>query len=224
VLNGGGVGQLQDIIKAFSTAFNGREQDTRSLIEQLDKFVGYVKDQTDDIIAATDSLNNLVGQFADRKPVVDQALRTIPDALAVLRDQRSNLVEAVDQLGKFGALAADSVRQTKDALVQELKDLAPVLQSLGDAGPDLTRAFSLLLTYPWPNETLENWVRGDYANLTAVIDLTLSRIDQGLFTGTRYEGNLTELEMLWGRTIGVYPSPYTAGNPLVVPYRFDQGP
>jgi len=224
VLNGGGVGQLQDIIKAFSTAFNGREQDTRSLIEQLDKFVGYVKDQTDDIIAATDSLNNLVGQFADQKPVVDRALRTIPDALAVLRDQRGNLVEAVDHLGKFGALAADSVHRTKDALVQELKDLTPVLQSLGDAGPDLTRAFSLFLTYPWPNETLENWVRGDYANLTAVIDLTLSRIDQGLFTGTRYEGNLTELEMLWGRTIGVYPSPYTAGNPLVVPYRFDQGP
>lgn len=224
VLNGGGVGQLQDIIKAFSTAFNGREQDTRSLINQLDKFVGNLNDQTDDIIAATDSLNNLVGQFADKKPVVDRALRTIPDALAVLRDQRSNLVEAADQLGKISALAADSVRQTKDALVQELKDLAPVLQSLADAGPDLTRSFSLFLTYPWPNETLENWVRGDYANLTAVIDLTLSRIDQGLFTGTRYEGNLTELEMQWGRTIGVMPSPYTAGNPLIVPYRFDQGP
>lgn len=224
VLNGGGVGQLQDIIKAFSTAFNGREQDTRSLINQLDKFVGNLNDQTDDIIAATDSLNNLVGQFADKKPVVDRALRTIPDALAVLRDQRSNLVEAADRLGKISALAADSVRQTKDALVQELKDLAPVLQSLANAGPDLTRSFSLFLTYPWPNETLENWVRGDYANLTAVIDLTLSRIDQGLFTGTRFEGNLTELEMQWGRTIGVMPSPYTAGNPLIIPYRFDQGP
>jgi phospholipid/cholesterol/gamma-HCH transport system substrate-binding protein len=173
---------------------------------------------------ATDSLNKLVGQFADHKPVVDRALRTIPDALAVLRDERSNLVDAVDRLGKFSALTADSVNQTKDALVQELKDLAPVLESLANAGPDLTRSFSLFLTYPWPNETLENWVRGDYANLTAVIDLTLSRIDQGIFTGTRYEGNLTELEMLWGRTIGVYPSPYTAGNPLVVPYRFDQGP
>jgi len=224
VLNGGGVGQLQDIVKAFSTAFNGREQDTRSLIEQLDKFVRYVSDQTNDIIAATDSLNKLVGQFADQKPVVDRALRTIPDALAVLRDERSNLVDAVDRLGKFSALTADSINQTKDALVRELKDLAPVLESLANAGPDLTRSFSLFLTYPWPNETLENWVRGDYANLTAVIDLTLSRIDQGIFTGTRYEGNLTELEMLWGRTIGVYPSPYTAGNPLVVPYRFDQGP
>ncbi len=61
--------------------------------------------------------------------------------------------------------------------------------------------------------------------MTAVVDLTLSRIDQGLFTGTRWEGNLTELEMQWGRTIGQFPpSPYTKSNPLVAPYNFDQGP
>ncbi len=54
--------------------------------------------------------------------------------------------------------------------------------------------------------------------------LTLSRLDAGLFTGTRWEGNLTLLEMQWGRTIGQMPSPYTAGNPLIVPYQFDQGP
>jgi phospholipid/cholesterol/gamma-HCH transport system substrate-binding protein len=30
--------------------------------------------------------------------------------------------------------------------------------------------------------------------------------------------------MQWGRTIGQMPSPYTARNPLVVPYHYDQGP
>ena len=39
LLNGGGIGQIQDITKAFSTAFAGREHDLRSLIEQLDKFI-----------------------------------------------------------------------------------------------------------------------------------------------------------------------------------------
>jgi phospholipid/cholesterol/gamma-HCH transport system substrate-binding protein len=224
LLNGGGLGQVQDITTAFSTAFAGREQDLRSLIEQLDKFVGYLNDQKGDIIAATDSLNNLVGQLAAEKPVVDRALKTIPDALAVLADQRQNLVEAVDQFGKLGALAADSVNQTKTALVQELKDVGPVLESLANAGPAMTRSLSLLATFPWANETVRNWVRGDYANLTAVIDLTLSRIDSAFFTGTRWEGNLTELELQWGRTIGQQPSPYTAGNPLVIPYRTDQGP
>ena len=53
-----------------------------------------------------------------------------------------------------------------------------------------------------------------------VVDLTLSRIDSSLFTGTRWEGDLTELELQWGRTIGQMPSPYTAGNPLIAPYHW----
>jgi phospholipid/cholesterol/gamma-HCH transport system substrate-binding protein len=223
VLNGGGVGQVQDITQALSTAFAGRADDLRSLIGQLDKYVGYLNDQKDDIIAAADSLNNLVGQIAAQKPVVDKALKTIPDALAVLSDQRKTIAEAITQLGKFSALTADTVNQTKGALVQELTDVGPVLKSLADAGPALTRALGVLPTYPFPKDTLTKWNRGDYANLTAVIDLTLSRLDSSFFTGTRWEGNLTELELQWGRTIGQLPSPYTAVNPLVVPYNPDQG-
>ncbi len=224
VLNGGGLGNVQDITKALSTAFSGREKDLRSLITQLDKFVGYLNDQKDDIIAATDSLNDLVGQFADQKPVVDKALKTIPDALAVLNHEREHLADALGELGKFSALAADSVNQTKENLVKELKDLGPVLQSLADSGPALTRSLDYFATYPFPKPTISKWIRGDYGNLTAVIDLTLSRIDNSFFTGTRWEGNLTELELQWGRTIGQLPSPYTARNPLVAPYHFDQGP
>jgi phospholipid/cholesterol/gamma-HCH transport system substrate-binding protein len=230
LLNGGGVGQIQDITEAFSTAFAGREQDLRSLIEQLDRFVTDLNDQKDDIIAATESLNNLVGQFAAEKPVLDDALKTIPEALAVLNEEKDNIVQATHQLGEFLVLGADVAINSKDALVAELEDLGPVLESLANAGPNLTRSLSVLATYPWPKETIRNWVRGDYANLTAVVDLTLSRIDSSLFTGTRWECDLTWLEMQWGRTIGQLPSPCTAGhpqhtpgNPLVAPYRWDQG-
>jgi phospholipid/cholesterol/gamma-HCH transport system substrate-binding protein len=222
LLNGGGIGQIQDITESLSTALAGRADDLRSLIDQLDKFTSYVSNQTGDIIAATESLNNLVGQFANEKPVMDRALKTIPDALRTLKDERQKLVDALDQLGKFSALAADSANQTKDALVKELKDLAPVLESLANAGPALTRSLSLLATYPFPKETISKWARGDYANLTAIIDLTLSRLDASFLTGTRWEGTLTELELQWGRTIGQMPSPYTAGNPLVAPYHWDQ--
>ncbi|AKK26809.1 virulence factor Mce family protein [Mycobacterium sp. EPa45] len=224
VLNGGGLAQVQDITEAFSTAFRGREQDLRSLIDELNRFAGNVNDQTNDIIAATDSLNRLTGTLAANRPVLDQALKTVPEALAVLNSERDNLVQAADQLGKFSDLVISSVGQSKEDLIHELEDIGPVLESLANAGPSMTRALSLIPTFPFPNETIEKWQRGDYANMTAVVDLTLSRIDQGLFTGTRWEGNLTELEMQWGRTIGQFPSPYTKSNPLVVPYNFDQGP
>jgi len=224
LLNGGGLGQVQDITKALSTAFNGREDEFRSLMTQLDVFIGHVNDQTDEIIAATDSLNKLVKQFADQKPVVDKAFDTIPRALVVLNEQRDQLVNAIDQLGKFSALAGDSVNKTKAALVTELEQLGPVLESLANSGGALTRAGSFFAVYPFPKDTMTNWIKGDYGNISLILDLTLSRIDSGFFVGTRFEGDLTELEMQWGRTIGVIPSPYTAGNPLLAPYHLDQGP
>lgn len=223
LLNGGGIGQIQDITQALSTAFAGRERDLRGLIDRLDQFITSLNSQIDDIIAASESVDHLVDQFAQQKAVVDRALHTIPAALTVLKDQRQNLTSALDVLGKFSALTADSVYQTRRSIVDELNQLGPVLQSLADSGPALTRSLSIFTTFPWVKEDVLKWFRGDSGNFSPVLDLTLSRIDSGFFTGTRFEGNLTELEMQWGRTIGQIPSPYTAGNPLVAPYHFDQG-
>jgi len=64
LLNGGGIGQIQDITTTFSTAFAGREGDLRSLT-QLDQFIANVNGQSDDIIAATESLNNF--RWSDRR-------------------------------------------------------------------------------------------------------------------------------------------------------------
>lgn len=230
VLNGGGLGQVGDITEALSTAFDGREQDLRSLIDQLDKFATNLNGQTGDIIAASDSLNRLVGKVAAQQPVLDRAIKTIPEALEVINGDREVLIQAADQLGKFSALAADTVNRSKDDLVRELKALGPVLESVANAGHSVTSALHYLPTYPFPTDGIEKWQRGEYANLTAIIDLTLSRIDQGIFTGTKWECDLTELELQWGRTIGQYPSPcmaggpFNLGNPLTIPYRWDQGP
>ncbi len=134
VLNGGGIGQLQDITTAFSTAFRGREKDVRSLIHQLDRFTAYLDDQSGDIIAATESLNRLVGKLARQQPVLDRALETIPpDALAVLNDERQALVDAADRLGEFGAMVTDTVNQSTEDIVKILTESGPVLESLANA-------------------------------------------------------------------------------------------
>lgn len=223
LLNGGGIGRISDIVRELGRAFSGRGDELRTLLAQLNEFVGMIDDQKHDILDAADSLNNLVGQIAQERPVLDRALETVPEALDLLRNERQIIADAVDQLGKFSALAADSVNLTKESLISILRDLGPVLESLANAGQDVTRSLDFYTTFPFPKMTLNKWLRGDYANLTAVIDLTLSRLDSSFLTGTALEGELTELEMQWGRTIGQLPSPYTARNPLVVPYQFDQG-
>ena len=146
---------IQDITEALSTAFAGRENDLRSLIEQLDKAIGYLDDQKDDIIAATREPERPGRSVRRRRsPSWTRHYGRFRMRWPCSRDQRENLAEALAQLGKFSALAADSVNQTKEALVQELKDLGPVLESLANAGPALTRALSFLPTFPFPKETL----------------------------------------------------------------------
>jgi len=220
LLNGGGLGQLQEINQTFAKALAGRENDMRSLLTQLDIFISQLNEQTDDIISATESLNSLAAQVAEKDEVVDRALTTIPQAIAVLAESREKLADAIDALGKFSAIATSTVNQTKESLIANLRNIAPVFRELANAGPALTKGLDFLSTYPWVKSTVPNWFRGDFANITLVIDLTLSRLDAGLFTGTRWEGDLTELELQWGRTIGQKPSPYTAGNPLIAPYRW----
>jgi phospholipid/cholesterol/gamma-HCH transport system substrate-binding protein len=220
LLNGGGLGQVQEITQAFAKALTGREKEMRSLLTQLDTFTAQLNNQTDDIIVATEQLDSLAEQVAAKDSTVDKALKTIPQALNVLADSRHKLADAIDALGKFSAIASSTITQTKESLVKNLRDLAPALRELANAGPSLTKGLDFLTTFPWVKSKLANWFRGDFANISLVVDLTLSRIDSSIFTGTRYEGNLTELEMQWGRTIGQMPSPYTAGNPLIVPYHF----
>ncbi len=220
LLNGGGLGQLQEINQTFAKAMAGRENDLRSLLDQLNTFISQLNTQTDDIVSATDRLNALAGQVAAKDQTVDKALTTIPQALAVLSDSRTKIADAIDALGKFSAIATSTVDQTKEAFVDNVRNIAPVFRELANAGPALTKGLDFLSTYPWVKSTLANWFRGDFANITLVIDLTLSRIDSSLFTGTRWEGNLTTLELQWGRTIGQMPSPYTHDDPLIAPYHF----
>lgn len=231
VLNGGGLAQVQDITDALSTAFRGREGDFRSLITQLDIFTANLQGQTSDVIAASDAMNRVLGKFAAQQPVLDRAVRAIPNALKTLDGERDHLVEATNKVGEFSGLAAGTITASKENLVKELRQVGPVLKSFADVGPDL--AYTLLgfyETYPFPNETIDKWMRGDSGNLTAIIDLTLSRIDSELFTGTRYECNLTALELQWGRTVGQFPSPclnpgaFGQSNPIAIPYNGDQGP
>ena len=126
------------------------------------------------MIAATDSINALVGQFADQKPVFDKALPRFRMRWPCCRD--SGPTSPIPRsLGKFSALTADAVNKTKEKPCHRAQGLRAHFGVAGQRRPGMTRSLSLLPTYPWPNETLDNWVRGDYGNLTGIFDLTLSR-------------------------------------------------
>ena len=61
VINGGGVGQLGDIVAELNAALNGREGQLRDLLTRLNDFVGVLATQRDSINATVVSLNRLAG-------------------------------------------------------------------------------------------------------------------------------------------------------------------
>jgi phospholipid/cholesterol/gamma-HCH transport system substrate-binding protein len=216
VLNGGGIGQLQQIETELNRALSGRESDVHDLLGQLATFTDSLNKQKSDIIAAMAGLDHLASTIGSQTTVLSHALDAIPPALVELNKQRDNLLSATISVGDFAATADKVVTESRDDTVENLRNLQPVLQGLSNAGRALTRSLGLYATFPWPERNLEKWIRGDYANLSATIDLTLGRIDNSMLQGTPFEGQLTALETALGRTKDRQPGLGTP-NPLSAP-------
>ncbi len=186
VVNGGGLGQIGDIIHNFNSALSGREGEIRELLSRLDKFVALLNQQHGNIIASVQELNRFAAAFAGQRDVVERALQKIPPALDVLIRERPRITAALDKLRVFSDTATGLVADTKADLVKNLKSLEPAIRAIADVGPDLDSALAYAPTFPYTQNLIDRAVRGDYMNLYAVLDLTVPRVKRTLLLGTRW--------------------------------------
>ncbi|MFZ1163373.1 MCE family protein [Mycobacterium sp.] len=186
VVNGGGLGQIGEIIHNFSAALAGRGGAVRDLINRFDTFVGTLDQQRDNIVASIQALDQLGGTFAAQHDVITQALHKLPPALDVLIKERPRLTAALDALRKFSNTANGLINDTQADLVRNLKNLEPTVKSLADVGPDLDTALAALSVFPFTQNFVDRAVRGDYFNLHVQLDLSIPRLKRGLFLGTHW--------------------------------------
>jgi len=184
VVNGGGLGQIGEIIHNFNVALSGRQDAVRDLITRLDTFVTMLYDQRDNIIATIDELNRFAARLGDQQRVLTRALTKIPPALDVLLAERPRLTTALTELGRFSDTVAGLVNDTQTDLVTNLKNLEPTLRALADVGPEIDTALAWLPTFPLTQNLIDRGLRGDYMNLFVTVDWTYSRLKRGLFLGT----------------------------------------
>jgi virulence factor Mce-like protein len=208
VVNGGGLGQIGDVIHNFSAALAGRETDVRDLITRLDTFVGTLDAQRDNIVASIESLNRLSATFAGQRDTITQALERIPPAIDVLIAERPRLTTALQKLGTFSDTATRLANESQDDLVANLKNLEPVIKALSDLGPDLAPVLGYAPTFPYTQSFMDRGIRGDYYNLFASVDFTIPRLKRSLFLGTRWEKEGAQL----------VPAP---GDPYYLNYTYD---
>jgi phospholipid/cholesterol/gamma-HCH transport system substrate-binding protein len=186
VLNAGGLGQFGEIIHNFNAALSGRGGDIRDLLNRLDKFIGVLDDQRDNLVDSIKALNRLAGTFASQRDVITQALYKIPPALDVLIKERPRLTTALSKLGTFSDTTRRLVNDAGDDLVKNLQNLGPIIGALADVGPDLDAALAYAPTFPFTQSFIDRYVRGDYVNGTFIIDLTNAGLRKSILLGTHW--------------------------------------
>lgn len=172
LLGGGGIERLRTINRELSAALAGREDKLRSLLTQLDVFVGGLDDQKADIVSALEGLDRLSATLNAQKQTIATALDEIGPGLKVLADQRVQLVQMLQALSKLGVVGTRVIRASREDTLADLRALQPVLEQLAKAGDYLPKALEIMLTFPFPR-TVQDGVRGDFTNLYVTADLDL---------------------------------------------------
>ena len=181
LLNGGGVAQLKTITVELNKTLEGRENRVRSLLKELDTFLGGLDDQREDIVRALKAVDRLAKRLGKEKKTIAAAVDAMPPALKVLADQRRDLTRMLTALSELGRTGTRVVNASHDDTVADLRQLRPILRRLDEAGDNLPDSLELLTTYPFPRNAVDA-VKGDYVNLHLTADLDFA----GLY------GNLTD--------------------------------
>ncbi len=223
ILNGGGLANLDAIQTEVVNILDGHAGQVRELLTRLDAFVAELNRQRDDLVRAIDSTNQLLTIVANRDDTLDRVLTEIPPLIQHFADTRDLFADATESLGRFSDVANRALADARPNLYRNLQSLQRPLRQLGLASPYVVGALKLGLTAPFNIDHITQVIRGDYVNLSPVLDLTLSSLDNAMLSGTGFSGALRALEQAWGRDpntmipdVRFTPNPNDApGGPLV---------
>ena len=172
LLNNGGLSQINTITSELNQAFAGRIPDTRTIITRLNRLLSTLDSHKADLVELLDLADSLTATVAAQDERVGRAVRSIGPGLAVVADERQELVEALVELGKLSRSAEKVVATSQKAALANLRHLKPVLRELAKSGSDLAESLNLLITVPFPIRTSTNAFRGDYFNMFATFDVS----------------------------------------------------
>jgi phospholipid/cholesterol/gamma-HCH transport system substrate-binding protein len=223
ILTGGGITHLDAIQTEILNILDGRVDQVREFLRRLDTFTAELNRQRGDLARAIDSTNQLLAIIANHNDTLDRVLTDIPPLIEHFADTRELFADATESLGRFSDVANRMLSDTRPNLHQSLQSLQRPLKQLGLASPYVVDALKLGLTAPFNIDDVSKLIRGDYVNVSAAIDLTLSLLDNAMLSGTGFSGALRALEQSWGRDpntmipdVRYTPNPNDApGGPLV---------
>lgn len=174
LLNGGGINQLQTISVELAQTLSGRELKIRSLLTQLNTFVGSLNVHRAAIVGVLDQLNRLSAILVASKGVIATAIDQITPGLRVLANSEAAFTNLLTSLSRLGAISTRVIDASETNTVTDLHEIEPVLGALAQAGQDVPQALQLLLTYPFPDNFTKS-LFGDYLGLEVTVMLSAQK-------------------------------------------------
>ncbi|MBV9314814.1 MAG: MCE family protein [Pseudonocardia sp.] len=220
LLNGGGLGHVQNIARELNKALAGNESDVRALLTDLNVLTSTLDAERGNISRALDGVDRLSAQLVEQRANLDKVLTDLEPGLAVLNRQRRDLVHLLESLDRLSRVTVNVVNRSRDDLIADLRALRPTLRELARAGDTIPRSLQLLLTPPFTDSAIPTF-KGDYENLTIKLDLNvqdlinnLSRTPPGQLPIQLPDDPLRTLPSVPGNTVAVPDLPLPgAGHP-----------
>ena len=170
LLNGGGLAQIKTISEELTKALAGRESTVTDLLRRLDTFLAGLDAQKADIVHAIDALDRLSAHLNQERSTITKALDALDPGLTVLAAQRQQLTAALTALSNLSSVGTHVIDSSRQATLDTLKSLRPILDQLNRAGDNLPKALDFLLTYPFPPNVV-GAISGNSVRLHATLDL-----------------------------------------------------
>ncbi|MFC7504599.1 MCE family protein [Nocardioides sp. CPCC 206347] len=164
VLNGGGVGQFQEISRELQQVNGGQTEEIRAFLEETNRFVGILDRRRSAITGAIDGLARLGESLEGDRDQIANVLEKLSPGMKVLVEQRPQLTRMLTALDKLSKVTVSTLNASQKDIVADFKALEPILRQLAKAGSDLPHSLEILLTYPFPDSVL-GAIRGDYLNV-----------------------------------------------------------
>lgn len=161
LINGGGLGQLQTIVREANAALGGHEKSTREVLTRLASTAKSFNASSDDIDAALDAIARVSTVLNQRQSTVNAALTDIAPAAKVLRTNTDALAKLLRSVDDLGTTTTRVVAETRDDLLATLHELSPVLDQFVELSPEFGPGLDDLVSFAG---LIDRGVPGDYLN------------------------------------------------------------
>ena len=147
LLNGGGLGQLETIVREANLVLDGNEGTARDLLGRMLRTAEAFNASDEDIDATLDALADLSTTLNKRSDTIDAALEDIAPAARVLRANTDELVDLLKSIEQFGDVTTDVVEATRDDLLETLQKFGPVFDELNSLEDQLGPGIDTLVHF-----------------------------------------------------------------------------